>query len=194
MNSLTMPLVLTISAFALSVFTSGQPLPERIWYVHVRPLPPPETLEGRVNEADLVVRGRIGSAEGTQADESSADHPVILTTYSVDVLEVVRRDWRLPESSTQITVTRRGGTLNTGKEVLRSVTRGFPDLSIGEEYVLFLDWWPEQRAYHVLWEADGMFELSSGIVKPRGGSAVSRETQFMAREQFLIRLRTAAKQ
>ena len=116
------------------------------------------TLDGLNKPSTAIVYGKINSSRSF-FDESSPSEAgdYITTEYSVDVLRVLKDTTRIitpvPGSDPPATLTtplklaRNGGVVRVNGNRASVRVKGFEELNSGNQYVFFLNWSPDYKAY-----------------------------------------------
>lgn len=118
----------------------------------------PRTLERATVDAHAIVRARVVGSQFRQRRERPDAPPDVSTAYALKVLEVLKRDPRLPIPTE---VLRAGGDLETDQGTLRIVEEGFPAFQPGDEYLLFLHWNENLAAYQMFFGVEGAYRITS---------------------------------
>jgi hypothetical protein len=141
--------------------------------------PPP--LAALWREADDVVLLRVESSE-PYGQPRGAYLPLVFTRHRGAVIEDLKRR----TARKTITFLQRAGQLETETEVIE--IEGDTPLPKEREYVVFL----KRNAagdLHVMYGPEGSFDLTTGLVVPRGSSKVATRHKGMTKARFLDRLR-----
>lgn len=117
----------------------------------------PRTLEDATARAHAIVRARVVGSQFRRRRERPDAPADVNTAYGLNVLEVLKRDPRLPIPTE---VLREGGDLETAEGILTIVEEGFPAFQPGDEYLLFLYWNANLRAYQMIFGVDGAYRVT----------------------------------
>lgn len=161
------------------------------------------TLESLRTDAAAIVYGRLVDSKSF-FDESG--HPVeygelITTEYTVDVLRVLRdttpdiapapgRAAPAP-LATPLKIARNGGVVYVNGHRAAVKVRGYESLNQGRQYVFFLSWSPDYKAYLLAGGINGAVMVNDdGSLKPLGSSKEIRsELRGMDLESFINRVK-----
>ena len=137
--------------------TPGVPMPPVIDYV-----PPPATLRGLLDDATVVVRGRVISSSSRRFDLGKRSIP--LTAHDFQLDEVFKLDpVALPTGTSNITVIQDGGTTEdlNGAVVTMAVNDVYKP---GQELILFLKAPPGAGGFTVAYGPSGGFLVMNNDV------------------------------
>jgi hypothetical protein len=139
------------------------------------------TVEGLSKDSSAIVYGKINGSRSF-FDESSpseaGDH--ITTEYSIDVLRVLKDTTRATASpqtdvpaplTTPLKIARNGGMVMVNGHRASVRVKDFEELNSGNQYVFFLNWSPDYKAYILTNCALGAILVKDDLqLKPLGNS------------------------
>jgi len=130
----------------------------------------PATLDEAAASADAIVVGKAGVSRMYLPDKS-----VWRTVFQVTINDVIRDHPALTKPNVDVYLI--GGDVDEGTRIRRVSSRGFPLLSRGSEYVLFLSWNQVLGGFEQLWP-ECVFKLTeTGTVGAHGRATPLSQAQ-----------------
>ncbi len=183
-------ILLAAAPLAVSLTLARQEKRVETTWINTNFAAPPGTLRDMSIKADAVVRGRVLGGQPKDADLKGAPGGRPLTMYRIKVLEILSAFGGRSVPDSELTVVREGGDRDRGKVIERTIHAGFPQFTLGGEYVLFLRWNDEFAAWQPAWGPSGVFRLNAGRVESIGDAApTSARFKDLQASEFLERLR-----
>jgi hypothetical protein len=118
------------------------------------------TLEALSKESSAIIVGRITDAKSFFDESGDPVHEygdIITTEYAIDVLRVLKNTTleRMPPAdklppaalTTPLKIARNGGVVHVNGHKASVKVKGYEGLIAGREYVFFLNWSPDYKAY-----------------------------------------------
>lgn len=190
MNKLTMASISVAAVLSGLAVAPQSSKPVRSETLNIDYARTPPTVEEAVGSAAAVIVGSIRESRNHPANGGKYIDRTLLT---VDVSDVIASDGRVVAPST-IEVVRFGAETDKGDYIDRKEEAGFPKLSNGQEYVIFLGWNASTSEY-MLWHGpEGAYQLApDGSVVPSGRSLLARQQIGKAKGMFVADLKRAAR-
>jgi hypothetical protein len=148
---------------------------------------PPATLEGFARLASAVIVGEIAGANAATEWENRGQ--TVFTNYQIKISEVLKPHAQLPVVGTVVAVKRLGGDWDAGNHIVRGIEHGFPPFSIGETYLLFLQWNDSRSTFEIRAGPSGAYRLSNGVVESNGRSVLAANQKGRSVASVLAELR-----
>jgi hypothetical protein len=118
----------------------------------------PADLPELVTASEIIARGRVMGLKSFERRRGSS--AVILTDYTVDLIDVFHQRLARPrQAGDQLVVRRDGGELTVKDILIRASVPDFPAWAIGEEYVLALREDPTTKLFVVVYGGQGAFQI-----------------------------------
>jgi hypothetical protein len=132
------------------------------------------SLSDKWASADAVAHVRIKSQRSEDFQGEGARFPKVITRHQVDILEVFRSHPKWPAAGQLAEVIQDGGEVDRGPHIEIVTSWGLPIMTLGHEFLLFLqrsDWY---GGWIVAFCADGAIALEDGVVAPHGDDEFAR--------------------
>ena|SRR2546423_5753052 len=156
------------------------------------------TLESLRREARAIVYGRIADSKSFFDESSPIEYGENITTeYTVNVLRVLK-DKTLETTpaparaaptplSTSLKIARNGGVVYVNGHRASVKVKGFDSLEPGKQYVFFLSWSPDYKAYVLIFGISGVVMVNDDLsLKPLASSKeLQAELSGMNLENFI---------
>lgn len=159
------------------------------------------TLEDLTKDAVAIVYGRIIDSKSFFDESSPSEYGDSITTeYEVDVYRVLRETKLRGELGpgqpppaplvTPLKIARNGGTVNVNGHSVSVKVKGYESLIPGKQYVFFLFWSPDYKAYILAGGASGAVMVNDDqSLRPLASSkAIQEKFRGLELENFLNQL------
>jgi len=124
-------------------------------------------------EADLIAVGKIEEKVAHLTD----DGRFIYTQYELTVVDIIKN---ISEQSVsigrEVRLTRPGGLISLDNQLIKIEDKSYPDLSVGDYYLLFLRYVPGAKGF-IASTVDGTFEVRNGAVEQLPNRSLAQLTQ-----------------
>ena len=161
-------LALAFLPLVMGTAPAQQPVPEHHTSVFACGwmVPPPTTLREWRKRADLVILGRIDSQ--TSFEDAATTFASIMTAHEVAVLDVLKGHPRSVAAGAVQQVFQNGGRVRRPEGFFTETWNGFPPMTIGSEWVLFLEWDARLNGFTLLYRQHGAVQILKGSVAAPG--------------------------
>lgn len=139
-------------------------------------------------DADAIVIGVINN----QSSQLTEDEDFVFTDYNMSVEQILKDNAMAPiQLTSDLTISRPGGIVQLNNKKVRALDESLEPLSIGDRYVLFLNYIPTTGSYKAS-NSNGSFQLSDKkIIKLTKESLPSKLETGNDAESLFLEIRNA---
>lgn len=147
---------------------------------------PPSTPAGLYAVSDTVLVVRVSRGRGLS---SAMEQRRVLTEVTATIVDVVKLNPQVGPIGSTVTFLIVGGEIDRGDHIERHVSTTQPPLIPGHEYLVALNWSPNEGNFVPSFGPGSVFEVLGGVVKPQAPTALASKVTDLSLSNLIVEMK-----